>query len=77
METQDFSLVDREVDWVIKKKLLDRYMAKHDLPLTSAARIARLDLAYHDIHRGRGLHYMLATGAWPSGSARTSRSSRP
>ncbi|MEW1958255.1 Pup--protein ligase [Kineococcus sp. NPDC059986] len=59
VETQDFSLVDREVDWVIKKKLLDRYMAKHDLPLTSA-RIARLDLAYHDIHRGRGLHYMLA-----------------
>ncbi|NAZ75345.1 Pup--protein ligase [Kineococcus sp. T13] len=57
--TQDFSLVDREVDWVIKKKLLDRYMAKHDLPLTSP-RIARLDLAYHDIHRKRGLHYMLA-----------------
>ncbi|MEZ0163506.1 Pup--protein ligase [Kineococcus sp. LSe6-4] len=59
VQTQDFSLVDREVDWVIKKKLLDRYMAKHDLPLTSA-RIARLDLAYHDIHRGRGLHYLLA-----------------
>ena len=58
--TQDFSLVDREVDWVIKKKLLDRYMAKHDLPLTSA-RIARLDLAYHDIHRQRGLHYLLAS----------------
>ncbi|WP_432524334.1 Pup--protein ligase [Kineococcus sp. SYSU DK006] len=57
--TQDFSLVDREVDWVIKKKLLERYMAKHDLPLTSP-RIARLDLAYHDIHRKRGLHYMLA-----------------
>jgi len=59
VETQDFSLVDREVDWVIKKKLLDRYMARHDLTLTSS-RIARLDLAYHDIHRGRGLHYMLA-----------------
>jgi proteasome accessory factor A len=59
VQTQDFSLVDREVDWVIKKKLLDRYMARHDLTLTSA-RIARLDLAYHDIHRGRGLHYMLA-----------------
>jgi proteasome accessory factor A len=59
VETQDFSLVDREVDWVIKKKLLDRYMARHDLTLASS-RIARLDLAYHDIHRGRGLHYMLA-----------------
>ncbi|MFB9376479.1 Pup--protein ligase [Kineococcus gynurae] len=59
VESDDLSLVDREVDWVIKRKLLDRYMAKHDLPLTSA-RIARLDLAYHDIHRGRGLHYLLA-----------------
>ncbi|GAA0291017.1 Pup--protein ligase [Kineococcus aurantiacus] len=59
VETQDFSLVDREVDWVIKKKLLDRYMDKHDLALTSP-RIARLDLAYHDIHRERGLHYLLA-----------------
>ncbi|WP_432548545.1 Pup--protein ligase [Kineococcus sp. SYSU DK004] len=57
--TGDLGLVDREVDWVIKKKLLDRYMAKHGMPLTSP-RIARLDLAYHDIHRGRGLHYMLA-----------------
>ncbi|WP_432485113.1 Pup--protein ligase [Kineococcus esterisolvens] len=57
--TGDLGLVDREVDWVIKKKLLDRYMAKHDLKLTSS-RIARLDLAYHDIHRGRGLHYLLA-----------------
>ncbi|WP_432497570.1 Pup--protein ligase [Kineococcus auxinigenes] len=57
--TGDLGLVDREVDWVIKKKLLDRYMAKHDLDLTSP-RIARLDLAYHDIHRGRGLHYLLA-----------------
>ncbi|WP_337060724.1 Pup--protein ligase [Kineococcus sp. G2] len=57
--TGDLGLVDREVDWVIKKKLLDRYMAKHGLDLTSP-RIARLDLAYHDIHRGRGLHYLLA-----------------
>ncbi|WP_369052119.1 Pup--protein ligase [Kineococcus terrestris] len=57
--TGDLGLVDREVDWVIKKKLLDRYMAKHGMPLTSP-RIARLDLAYHDIHRGRGLHYLLA-----------------
>ncbi|WP_432572891.1 Pup--protein ligase [Kineococcus sp. SYSU DK005] len=57
--TGDLSLVDREVDWVIKRKLLDRYMAKHGLSLTSP-RIARLDLAYHDIHRGRGLHYLLA-----------------
>ncbi|NAZ86029.1 Pup--protein ligase [Kineococcus indalonis] len=57
--TDDLGLVDREVDWVIKRKLLERYMTKHGLSLASP-RIARLDLAYHDIHRGRGLHYLLA-----------------
>ncbi|PPK94696.1 proteasome accessory factor A [Kineococcus xinjiangensis] len=58
VRSQDLSLVEREVDWVIKKRLLERYMAKHDLTLSSP-RIARLDLAYHDIHRKRGLHYLL------------------
>ena len=38
--------------------LIERYRAKHDLPL-GHARIAQLDLAYHDIHRGRGLYYLL------------------
>ncbi len=55
----DLSLVDRELDWVIKHRLVERYQAKHDLPLSSA-RIARLDLAYHDVSRRRGLFYLLA-----------------
>jgi len=55
----DLGLVDREIDWVIKQRLVERYRAKHDLPLSSP-RIARLDLAYHDIHRERGLYYLLA-----------------
>lgn len=58
IETQDFDPVATEVDWVIKQRLLDRYMAKHDLTL-SAPRIGQLDLAYHDIVRGRGLFYLL------------------
>ncbi len=56
--TGDHSLVDREIDWAIKYRLVERYRARHDLPLSSP-RIARLDLAYHDIHRRRGLHYLL------------------
>ncbi len=55
----DLSLVDGEIDWVIKHRLVERYRARHGLPLSSP-RVARLDLAYHDIHRDRGLHYMLA-----------------
>ncbi|MFN8148666.1 MAG: Pup--protein ligase [Candidatus Nanopelagicales bacterium] len=58
VDTGDLSLVEREIDWVIKLRLLERYMAKHGLELSSP-RIAQLDLAYHDITRSRGLYYLL------------------
>ncbi len=58
VETGDLSLVDREVDWVIKHQLIERYRAKHDMALSSP-RVAQLDLAYHDINRNRGLYYLL------------------
>lgn len=58
VETGTLDLVDREIDWVIKYKLLDRYMTKHNLALGSP-RVAQLDLAYHDITRSRGLYYLL------------------
>ena len=46
------------MDWVTKRLLIERYMAKHDLPLASP-RVALLDLAYHDVNRDRGLYYLL------------------
>ena len=58
VERQDLSLIDREIDWATKFQLIERYRAKHDLPLSSP-RIAQLDLAYHDISRSRGLYYLL------------------
>jgi proteasome accessory factor A len=58
VETQDLDLVAREIDWVTKFQLIERYRAKYDLPLSSP-RVAQLDLAYHDVHRGRGLYYLL------------------
>ncbi|MBI3688187.1 MAG: Pup--protein ligase [Actinobacteria bacterium] len=58
IETGDLSLIDREIDWATKFQLIERYRAKHNLPLSSP-RIAQLDLAYHDIHRDRGLYYLL------------------
>ncbi|WP_115684630.1 Pup--protein ligase [Corynebacterium senegalense] len=58
VETQDFSAVDTEVDWVIKRALLtrvkDRLGADWDHP-----KLAHVDLAYHDIRRDRGLFYLL------------------
>ncbi|WP_424186176.1 Pup--protein ligase [Actinokineospora sp. G85] len=58
IEQQDLSKIDREVDWAIKHKLIERYQAKHDLELSSP-RIAQIDLAYHDIRRGRGIFDLL------------------
>ena len=58
IETGDLSLVDREIDWVTKYQLIERYRARDDLPLSSP-RVAQLDLAYHDVNRNRGLYYLL------------------
>jgi proteasome accessory factor A len=58
VEQQDLSRIDREIDWAIKHRLVERYRAKHNLELSSP-RIAQLDLAYHDIRRGRGIFDLL------------------
>jgi proteasome accessory factor A len=58
VDTGDLSLVDREIDWVMKYQLIERYREKHDL-LLSSPRIAQIDLAYHDVSRRRGLYYLL------------------
>ncbi|TNC25440.1 Pup--protein ligase [Amycolatopsis alkalitolerans] len=58
VEQQDFTKIDTEIDWAIKHRLVERYRAKHNLDLSSP-RVAQLDLAYHDIRRGRGLFDLL------------------
>ncbi len=58
VESGDLSLVERELDWVIKYTLIERYRERHGLSWGDP-RIAQLDLAYHDIHRGRGLFHLL------------------
>ena len=58
VETGDLGSVGREIDWVIKYQMIERYRAKHDVSLGSA-RVAQLDLAYHDIRRNRGLFSLL------------------
>ena len=51
----------RKVDWVAKRILIERYRAKHDLPLSSP-KVGLLDLAYHDVNRQRGLYYLIERG---------------
>src|SRR5271165_441396 len=68
--------IAREIDWVIKYQLTERYRAEHDLPLT-APQVAQADLAYHDIRRGHGLYYQLQrSGAVERTARATSTSSR-
>ena len=57
LEKDPMSL-SREIDWVMKYHLIERYREKHDLAMSSA-RLSLLDLAYHDVSRTRGLYYLL------------------
>jgi len=58
VQTGRLDSIARQVDWVAKYQLIERYRAAHGLPL-SAPQVARLDLAYHDVNRGRGGYYLL------------------
>ena len=59
VESGDYSRVDTEIDWVIKRKLLQRYQDRYGMDLGDP-KLAQLDLAYHDIKRGRGVFDLLA-----------------
>jgi len=58
IESEDHSLIDQDIDWAIKHKLLDGYAQKNSLPLSSP-RLAQLNLTYHDIDPARGLFHLL------------------
>jgi len=61
VESQDASSIDREIDWAIKKKLIDQYCERHSVEFGSAE-VAQLDLRYHDINPTRGLFRILESG---------------
>ena len=66
LESQDFSLVDMEIDWMIKKKFMNSYKEKHQLN-DMDSRLILLDISYHNIRKDRGLFYILEK----SGMAKT------
>lgn len=55
---KDPMTLHREVDWVAKLHLMERYSLKHNLELSSP-RLALVDLNYHDVNRERGLYYKM------------------
>ncbi|MER6069109.1 Pup--protein ligase [Streptomyces sp. NPDC001852] len=58
IEAEELDRIATEIDWVMKYKLIERYRAKNNMTM-SHPRVAQIDLAYHDIHRRRGLYYLL------------------
>ncbi|GJM38934.1 MAG: Pup--protein ligase [Acidimicrobiales bacterium] len=50
--------LDREIDWVIKYKLIESYRERHGIELNDA-KVALVDLQYHDVNRERGLFYRM------------------
>lgn len=50
--------LDRQIDWVIKKKVLESYCTSRNTTL-SDPRCALIDLQYHDISAARGIYYLL------------------
>ena len=50
--------LDREIDWVIKYKLIEAYRERHGLQLGDA-QVQLIDLQYHDVSRERGMFYRL------------------
>src|SRR5882672_10977314 len=55
---EDPAQLGRELDWVIKRQLIENYVAKHELEWNDH-RVLMIDLQYHDIRPGKGLYYKL------------------
>ena len=66
LESEDYSLVDMELDWMIKRKFMNSYKEKHQLN-DMDSRLILLDISYHNIRKDRGLYYILEK----SGMAKT------
>ena len=58
LRLQQPEIVDTELDWAVKQRLLTRYCQRHDTDLTDP-RVSRLALAYHDVSPGEGLRQRL------------------
>ncbi|MDO5644912.1 MAG: Pup--protein ligase [Dermabacter sp.] len=58
LESQDFSLVNRELDWAIKHELFTAVAARRQVSLDDP-QMRRLDFAFHDIDPENGVFFAL------------------
>src|SRR5256886_17404564 len=54
--------LSRELDWVIKRELIDNFMNRHRLSWRDP-KVSLLDLQYHDIQPDKGVYHPLLTHA--------------
>jgi proteasome accessory factor A len=54
----DPNQLDRQIDWVIKRRLINSWVEAHNTTMQDP-RVFMLDLQYHDIKRDRSLYYLL------------------
>jgi len=57
---RDPMLLERELDWVAKLRLIEAMQARDGIALDDP-RLAMIDLAYHDVAPGSGLHHLLVS----------------
>ncbi|MGO1522304.1 MAG: Pup--protein ligase [Nesterenkonia sp.] len=72
VETGDHSLIDHDIDWAIKKRLVDEIADARGLGMDHP-RLEQLDMAYHDVNPQRGVFHLLrrrgrATDVLPAGA---------
>jgi proteasome accessory factor A len=58
---EDPMRLDRELDWVIKKRLIESYMGRKSCGWRDP-RVSMMNLQYHDVVEERGLYYALERG---------------
>ena len=58
VETGDHSLIDHDIDWAIKKRLVEEVADQRGLGLDHP-RLEQLDMAYHDVNPERSLFHLL------------------
>ncbi len=56
--TGDHSLIDRDIDWAIKKRLVDEIASRQGIGLNHP-KLEQVDMAYHDVSPDRGLFHLL------------------
>lgn len=57
------ALLSKELDWLIKKEMIESYMDKKKCDWTDP-RVSLLDLQYHDISSEKGIYYALERGGF-------------